>query len=78
MSLACVLLHNICIDLEGASSITLDLSLSSEHGNGRRNQVVRDFQAMTCSQRVKDSSNQATKIRECFMASSGIKRKEKE
>lgn len=62
-TLACIILHNICIERGDTISKKLDLSIDPAT-NGRRNRdVIRRQLDMTNCQRVRDNSCQAARIR---------------
>lgn len=64
ITLACIVLHNICIDYDEAFPMQLDLINNTE---GRRNrETVRELLNMRSCTKVKDTSVQAGKVREAL------------
>ena len=64
ITLACIVLHNICIEYDEAFPMQLDLISNTE---GRRNrETVRELLNMRSCTKVKDTSVQAGKVREAL------------
>ena len=66
MSLACIVLHNICIDLNDRGTPAWDLSINNETQRKRPREEVRDLLHMTRCRCIPDSSKSAVKIRDCL------------
>ena len=66
MSLACVVLHNICIELEDKAQISWDLSFDAETQKKRPQEVVRELLQMRGCRRRRDTSSEAEAVRECL------------
>ena len=64
MTLACVVLHNICISRQDNIPATLDITVDPETNRKRISQEIQDILHMTKPKRVNDSDAQALKIRE--------------
>ena len=63
-TLACMVLHNICIDWGGGSlTKQLDLTLDPVTNQGRDGNQVREILQMTSCERIRDSSKQANAMR---------------
>jgi hypothetical protein len=63
VTLACVVLHNICIDQGDTVPKKLDLTVDPETNNRRDRNVIRRLLKMRNCQRVHDKSYPATRIR---------------
>eukprot|EP00112_Aurelia_sp_Birch-Aquarium-sp1_P012779 Seg2692.1 transcript_id=Seg2692.1/GoldUCD/mRNA.D3Y31 product="hypothetical protein" protein_id=Seg2692.1/GoldUCD/D3Y31 len=66
MSLACVVLHNICIDLEDRAPISWDLRFDASTQQKRPREVVRELLNMRNCRRMRDTSAEAKSVRECL------------
>ena len=64
MSLACVTLHNICIDLDDKGLRVCDLTSDEETQRRRPREVVRNMLYMTNCRKFPDSSRKASQIRD--------------
>ena len=62
-TLACMVLHNICIDRGDTISRTLDLTVDPQTNNRRDRDIIRRLLKMRNCQRVPDNSFQGTRIR---------------
>ena len=63
MSLACIILHNVCIDLEDQGNRGWDLTVDETTQKRRPREVVRDMLHMTKCRKIPDSSrNNITKV----------------
>ena len=63
ITLACIVLHNICIEREDTLSNQLNLSVDPGTNKRRDREVIRQILNMRNCQRVPDNSRQATRIR---------------
>ena len=63
ITLACIVLHNICIEREYTLSNQLDLSVDPGTNKRRDREVIHQILNMRNCQRVPDNSRQATRIR---------------
>ena len=63
MTLACVVLHNICVSRQDKISATLDITVDPETNRKRSNQEIQEILHMTQPKKVNDSDVQALKIR---------------
>jgi len=66
MSLACIILHNVCIDLEDQGNRGWDLTVDETTQKRRPREVVRNMLHMTKCRKIPDSSRKATQIRDNF------------
>ena len=66
MSLACVVLHNICIDLNDNIKKHWDAGYDPKTNKRRPQDQVRDLLHMTKCKRVPDTCKNAAKIRDCL------------
>ena len=66
MSLACVVLHNICIDLEAKAPIAWDLRFDANTQQKRPREAVRELLSMRNCRRMRDTSVEAKAVRECL------------
>ena len=62
-ALACIVLHNICIDHNDVAQRNWDLSKDCQTNGRRPHQLVRDILQMSQCRNIPDSSHQAGKIR---------------
>ena len=66
MCLACVVLHNICIDLGDILPRAWDLNYDDHENKRRPAEAVRELLNMTKCRRIADTSKQASIIRNCL------------
>lgn len=66
MSLACVVLHNICIDLDDNMNKTWDAGYDPKTNKRRPADEVREILQMTKCKKVPDTCTNAIKIRDCL------------
>lgn len=66
MSLACVVLHNICIDMEDKAPISWDLTYDANTQQKQPRELVRELLNMRDCKRMRDTSAEATAVRECL------------
>ena len=64
MSLACIVLHNICIDLDNKMSKNLDYSYDLATNQRRSSDEVKGLLQMTYTRKVADTCKHAIIIRE--------------
>ncbi len=67
VTLACVVLHNICIDRGDAVSRKMDLSLHPQTGEKRDREVIREMLDMTRCLPIRDTCRQANLVRDCLV-----------
>ena len=65
VTLACIVLHNICIDQGDTMSKTLDPTMDLQTSCRRERRVIRKLLKMRNCQRVRDNSIQATAHQKC-------------
>lgn len=65
-SLACIVLHNICIDLGENISNNQDLKVNPATQHRRPQEAIRELLHMTCSRPIRSSTSSAVKIRDCL------------
>lgn len=66
MSLACVVLHNICIDMDDKINKNWDAGYDPKTNKRRPQDQVKDLLHMTKCRKVPDTCKSATKIRDCL------------
>ena len=66
VTLACIVLHNICIDRRDSVSRKMDLSLDPVTGERRSREVIRNLLQMNRCRAVRDTCHQANLIRNCL------------
>ena len=66
-ALACIVLHNICIDRGDTISRMLDITVNPATNGGRDRATIRRLLQMTDCHRIRDTSPQATRIRNALM-----------
>ena len=64
MSIACIILHNICIDLEDKGPRAWDMTIDDETQKRRPSETVRNMLHLTRCRKIPDSSKKATSIRD--------------
>ena len=67
MTLACIVLHNICIDRGDTLSTQLDLIVDPRTNNRRDRNIICRLLNMRSCQRVRDNSCQVTRIRDALV-----------
>ena len=65
-TLACLVLHNVCIDQGDTISRKLDLTIDPNTQERRPREEIRKLLHMTNCSAVKDSSSEAQKVREAL------------
>ena len=66
ISLACVVCHNICIDMEDKAPTSWDLRFDTETQKKRPREAVRELLNMRNCRRMRDTSIEAKAVRECL------------
>ena len=66
-TLACMVLHNICILRKDTIPKKLDLSIDPSTSQRRDREVVRELLQMRACQKMKDTSKEAGKIRDALV-----------
>ncbi|XP_066028735.1 uncharacterized protein [Pocillopora verrucosa] len=66
VTMACIVLHNICINHGDSMSRKMDLTIDPATGERRDREVIRNLLQMVRSPPVRDSCHQATLIRNCL------------
>ena len=66
VTMACIVLHNICINRGDSLSRKMDLTIDPVTGERRDREVIRNQLQMTRSPPVRDTCHQATLIRSCL------------
>ena len=66
VTMACIVLHNICINDGDSMSRKMDLTIDPATGERRDREVIRNLLQMVRSPPVRDSCHQATLIRNCL------------
>ena len=66
VTMACIVLHNICIDRGDSLSRKMDLTIDPATGERRDREVIRNLLQMTQGSPVRDTCHQATSIRNCL------------
>lgn len=66
VTLACMVLHNVCIARKDTVTTKCDLSIDPKTNGKRDRETVRELLDMTSCQKVKDTSSEAGKIRDAL------------
>eukprot|EP00112_Aurelia_sp_Birch-Aquarium-sp1_P024670 Seg7883.2 transcript_id=Seg7883.2/GoldUCD/mRNA.D3Y31 product="hypothetical protein" protein_id=Seg7883.2/GoldUCD/D3Y31 len=66
MSLACIVLHNLCIDVCDQGRLAWDVTYDPMTNKKRPREVIRNMLHMTKCKKVVDNSRNATIIRDCL------------
>ena len=66
MSLACIVLHNLCIDVSDQGRLAWDVTYDPVTNKKRPREVIQDMLHMTRCKKVADNSRNAAIIRDCL------------